>query len=334
MISSGLEACPWGLNGYGFDQYIADSPGNAVMALARYWHDGAHEIAAVEDKHPDRCHRVRYEEMARDPERIAAGIFDFIGVPRMPGIAQAVFARDHEQFGPADHKIWHTAKISPDSIGRSDSVPVGMIPPPVLKSVNGLLEKLGYVTVDEKWGTADMPARLLAPTGDEDEGPAISEGHVPSPEASVLADQLTAGLARVDDAFGCRWQERIKEAFTVTIRQPNSPVPVTWRVDLGDRTIIREDELPTDAPDEPADDANSGWGVVGTAQSWLEVLAGQLNLSVALRRNELRYCDFDEDDGVVAEERIALLAAFLGLPYWSGNPPSANGRVLALTEQR
>ena len=25
MISSGLEACPWGLNGYGFDRYIADS---------------------------------------------------------------------------------------------------------------------------------------------------------------------------------------------------------------------------------------------------------------------------------------------------------------------
>ena len=41
MISSGLEACPWGLNGYGFDQYIAGSPGNAVMALARYWLDGA-----------------------------------------------------------------------------------------------------------------------------------------------------------------------------------------------------------------------------------------------------------------------------------------------------
>ena len=52
MISSGLEACPWGLNGYGFDRYIADSPGNAVMALARYWHDGATEIAKVEEKYP------------------------------------------------------------------------------------------------------------------------------------------------------------------------------------------------------------------------------------------------------------------------------------------
>src|SRR5581483_2412467 len=155
VISSGLEACPWGLNGYGFDSYIAGSPGNAVLALARYWHDQAHEIAAVEEAHPGRCHRVRYEDMVRDPEKTAAGIFGFLGVRQAPGIAQAVFTHDHERFGPADHKIWHTAAISADSIGRSDCVPVGLIAPPILESINGLLDKLGYATVDEKWGTAD-----------------------------------------------------------------------------------------------------------------------------------------------------------------------------------
>jgi hypothetical protein len=30
VIASGIEACPWGLNGYGFDPYIASSPGNAL----------------------------------------------------------------------------------------------------------------------------------------------------------------------------------------------------------------------------------------------------------------------------------------------------------------
>jgi protein-tyrosine sulfotransferase len=167
MISSGLEACPWGLSGYGFDQYIAGSPGNAVMALGRYWHDQAQGIAAVEETHPDLCHRVRYEDMVREPERTAAGIFDFIGVGQVPGIAQAVFAREHERFGPADHKIWHTGRISPDSIGRSDSVPVGLIPPPILESINELLGKLGYVPIDERWGTADRPASLLVSDGDD-----------------------------------------------------------------------------------------------------------------------------------------------------------------------
>ena len=44
-IRSGLDACPLGLNGYGFDPYIAGSPGNAVLALARYWLDHATAIA-------------------------------------------------------------------------------------------------------------------------------------------------------------------------------------------------------------------------------------------------------------------------------------------------
>src|SRR5215831_19962202 len=35
VIASGIEACPWGLNGFGFDPYAAASPGNAVLALAR-----------------------------------------------------------------------------------------------------------------------------------------------------------------------------------------------------------------------------------------------------------------------------------------------------------
>ncbi len=241
MISSGLEACPWGLNGYGFDKYISGSPGNAVMALSRYWHDQAQGIAEVEQKHPDLCHRVRYEDMVREPERIAAGIFDFIGVGQVPGIAQAVFTRDHERFGPADHKIWHTGSISPDSIGRSDSVPTGMIPPPILESINTLLDKLGYVPIDERWGTADRPASLLvtadddggAPEREDPEGRAgVPEQGTTLPEAAMLADRLTAGVARIDSVFADRWREHITEPFTVAIRQPHSDSPVCWQVDL------------------------------------------------------------------------------------------------------
>jgi protein-tyrosine sulfotransferase len=331
VISSGLEACPWGLNGYGFDQYISGSPGNAVLALARYWHDGAHEIAAVEEDYPRSCHRVRYEDMVRDPERVAAGIFDFIGVAQAPGIAQAVFARDHERFGPADHKIWHTAKIRADSIGRSDSVPVGLIPPPILESINGLLGKLGYVTIDEKWGTADMPAGLLASAGDG----ANAADSAPGPEAGMLADRLAAGLAQVDDAFTGRWQERIAETFTVVIRQPPGPSPAAWRVSPGQHAVISEDQLPAATPDDHGDDGGEAdWAMVGSAQAWLEVLAGRVNLSVALRRNELRYCDFGENDAFVSEDRIALLAAFLGLPRMSDHPAAASDLVPALAETR
>lgn len=325
VIASGLEACPWGLSGYGFDQYIVGSPGNAVMALARYWLDGASEIAAVAEKHPERCHRVRYEDMVQDPERIAAGIFDFIGVGQAPGIAQAVFARDHERFGPADHKIWHTSAISTDSIARSDVVPVGLIPPPVLESINGLLGKLGYVTVDETWGTADLSAGLLA--GDAP----VAEDSAPLPEAGILADRMAVGLAQVDDAFAQRWRGRIAETFTVVIRQPNSPSPVAWQANLGERAIFSHDERRAAIRDDARD---ADWSMVGAAQAWLEVLAGRMNLSVALRRNELRYCDFGENDAVTAEDRIALLASFLGLPRWSDHLTGTREPIPALAEGR
>jgi hypothetical protein len=309
MISSGLEACPWGLSGYGFDPYIAGSPGNAVMALARYWNDQAHEIAAVEENHPGMCHRVRYEDMVQDPERIAAGIFDFIGVGPEPGIANAIFNGDHERFGPADHKIWHTSAISPDSVGRSDSLPIALIPPAVRESMNQLLDKLGYVTVDETWGTADMPASVLATVAEDDADAEDAEVAVQTalPEAAEVADRLGKGLARMDGAFANRWRARMAEIFTVAIREPNGSGSESFHVDLGTSALIGT-----------GDDAD--WSIIATAQVWLEILAGRLNLSVALRRNELRYCDFGDNDIFVTEARIALLEDVLGLPSWSVSP--------------
>jgi hypothetical protein len=238
-----------------------------------------------------------------------------------------VFGRDHERFGPADHKVWHTAEISSGSVGRSDSVPAGLIPPPVLESINGLLDGLGYLTVDETWGTADMPAGLLTPDGDT----TAAEDHASVPQAGVLADRLAAGLERAGDWFAGRGQERIAETFTVVIRQPNTPRPVVWRVNLGAQTLVDDSQPTATTPDDLGDNRwNAAWSMVGTVQAWLEVLAGRMNLSVALRRNELRYCDFGENDAFVAEDRIALLATFLSLPYLPGNSAIAGEDLPAL----
>ena len=127
VISSGLDACPWGLNGYGFDAYIGGSPGNAVLALARFWLENAQAIAEAEENCPAHCHRVRYEDLAESPAQTANAIFDFIGVPGVPDIEERVYTADHERFGPGDHKIWHTSRITSGSVGRSESVPAGLI---------------------------------------------------------------------------------------------------------------------------------------------------------------------------------------------------------------
>jgi Sulfotransferase family len=316
MISSGLEACPWGLNGYGFDRYIADSPGNSVMALARYWLDGATAIANVLEQHPDSCHRVRYEDLVTDPERVAGGIFDFLGVGRVPGIAEAVFAGEHERFGPADHKIWYTSEITQASIGRSDSLPVGLIPPPIRQSINGLLDKLGYVQVDESWGTADMPASLLVSGDDGNEQEQIAQ----LPEAKILSDRLAVGLAQFGASLSDRWKAQAGETFTVVIRQPHSG-PWVRTVDLGEGAILSGE----DGPD-------ADWSIVATAEAWARLLDGDLNMSTALRRNEVRYCDYGENDYFVTEARITLLASLLGIPALT---EGANGaRRSALADQR
>lgn len=59
VIASGVEACPWGLHGYGFDPYVAETPGNTVFALSRFWLDMAGTIFTAEQQYASRCHRVR-----------------------------------------------------------------------------------------------------------------------------------------------------------------------------------------------------------------------------------------------------------------------------------
>jgi Sulfotransferase family len=324
MISSGLEACPWGLTGYGFDRYIADTPGNAVMALARYWLDGAGLIATVEEQHPESCYRVRYEDMVADPEGVVAGIFDYLDVAPAPGIAEMVFSREHERFGPADHKIWYTSEISKGSVGRSDSLPVGLIAPPVMESINSLLDKLGYVRVDESWGTADMHDSLLVSGGDPDGG---AEQSAQLAGAEDLADRLAAGLLRLDASMAARWETLLGETFTVVIRERHS-APWVRNVDLSLREVSSAESADGAAAERDGEDGEEAdWSVIGTADAWLRLLDGSLNMSVALRRNQLRYCDYGENDNLVCEARISLLAALLGLPALPDIAAFADGRV-------
>jgi hypothetical protein len=327
VIRSGLDACPWGLNGYGFDAYIGSSPGNAVMALARYWLDNAQAIAAAQEQFPDRCHRVRYEDLTADPAATAAGIFDFLGVDAVDDIEQRCFAADHERFGPGDHKIWHTSGITTGSVGGGETVPIGLIPPPILEGINDLAGRLGYVPIDEKWGTAGMPGELRADAQ-------TAATRVPGPDAgvqaaavSLLAGRLRDGLARIDASFATRWAECLDSGFTVAVRSPGGRDEVCWLVDLARRCLAEANQEAQDAESE--DDAE--WSVVGSPRAWEAVLRDERNLSAALRACELRYCDFGDAAVATTAARIAMLSELLGLTAWqlSEGYPAARGTASA-----
>jgi hypothetical protein len=356
VIASGMEACPWGLNGYGFDPYIAETPGNAVFALARFWADNAATILAAEEEYKERCHRVRYEDMVADPQAVADGVFEFLGLAPVPGIAEVCFAAERERFGPADYKIWNTSRITGDSVGRGWTVPAGLIGPQVRIGINELCGRLGYVPIDEDWGTADKPADLRVPISSQEgaaevgeasaeAGEALAEGaEVPGREAAAPAivrvaaepgfakevgERLAAGLRQLDDGFASRWEPCGAESFLVVATPPDGGGPdARWRVDMAAATVTRvEDAVPGPGGHEGPeggesgtegddDGSGGGWDIIASADTWGQVIAGRMNLSVALRRHQVRYCEQAETGPFVADTRMGMLADLLGLASW------------------
>lgn len=160
VIGSGIEAAPWGLNGYGFEPYVAASPGNSVAALGNYWADYTAAIIEAEQAHGDACLRLRYEDLVADPEAEAARVFGFLGVEPVPGITRTLLTGDRPRSGPGDHKIWNTCRIEDGSVGRGWSVPAAFLPAPLTASVNSLAGKLGYRPVGPGWGEGPRPETM------------------------------------------------------------------------------------------------------------------------------------------------------------------------------
>lgn len=321
VIASGMEACPFGLNGYGFDPYIATTPGNAVLALARFWADNTASTLAVEERFGDRCLRLRYEDLVADPEKTAATIFAFLRVDQAAGISTTCFSQDRERFGPADYKIWYTSQISSDSVGRGWSVPAAMIAPPVLAAVNELAEKLGYIPVDGEWGTSEPPKDIRAPMvahavaaslASDDaapDGPASEDDVITGPaQSNLLGSRLEAGLRDVSVGAASCWE--LYGAETVVAiwlpRDPKEPAE-HWLIDLKSRDVTLTSRAAQDESD---------WDIVGSADTWEQILSGRLNLSVALRACQLRYCDSDEGGPLAFDARISILADLLALTNW------------------
>jgi protein-tyrosine sulfotransferase len=316
MIRSGLDACPWGLSGYGFDQYSGASPGNAVLALARYWLDYATAIAAVEEQYPDRCHRVRYEDLVAAPEETAAELFEFLGAAPAPGITGRCFTGERERFGPADYKIWATSAITGDSVGRGESVPAGMIPPPVTAAINELAGKLGYLPIDEEWGTPGGSADPRLPGTAKVPAILPAAGEPSAEAAGPLEESLRAGVAGTGDRFTSRWAPYLAGKFLVVCRTPASGGgEAGWVVDLAARTVTRDVEEP-DAEPEGDDSDDVGWTILGSPETWQAVLSGRVNLQVALRRGDLRYGSAGDDHVLAFDSRVAMLADLLGLSPW------------------
>jgi Sulfotransferase family len=315
VIASGIEACPWGLNGYGFDPYIAMNPGNSVMAMARFWVDNTATTLAAEEHFSDISLRVRYEDLVADPEAMMDRVFGFLDVAPAHGVSRSCFSSQRERFGPGDHKIWYTSEVTADSVGRGWKIPIGMVPPPLLESMNALCSKLGYSQVDGNWGSSPPDPRTLIDSSNPDQSgspqlpPSPAEGIAEPRYTSDLGTRLKAGLAGAGRERA-HWEPCAAETMVAVAIPENGDSAEYWQVSLGSGDAV----FSAGSAQE-----NSDWDIVGSTEAWNKVLSGKLNLSVALRSCELRYCENAEiDTPVAADTRITILAELLGLANWQG----------------
>jgi hypothetical protein len=302
VIASGVEATPWGLRGFGFSEYVMKHPGNDVAAIGNYWLDTAQNSLAFMEEHPQACHRVRYEDLVTDPEGTIAGIFGFLGMDQVPGIADLVFKTAHEGGGPSDPKIWFTRAITSGSMGRGVTVPADMLPPGLRGQINETLAKLEYRPVDEKWNEATAPTdpRVRPPSAD-----LAASGAGPEQQAAKQA--LAARLESCDDnrrAVSAQWPELAGTKVTLIVQSADGPSD-ELRLTLGPRDGAA-----------PAGGSGADRGreavIVADPATWLGLLEGRVNLATELKASRLRYTDPDRK-GLLRSAALHAATTLLGI---------------------
>jgi hypothetical protein len=132
--------------------------------------------------------------------------------------------------------------------------------------------------------------------------------------SQLLGSRLRTGLAGIRPDVISGWEPWGGEKF-VAIWVPEDPREPAehWLVRLDERTV----SFVSRAAQEDSD-----WDIIGSADAWEQVLAGKLNLSVALRACQLRYCGGDESGPLAADTRIRLLADLMALTNWGAGYPN------------
>ncbi|MFD0690816.1 sulfotransferase family protein [Actinomadura fibrosa] len=317
VIASLVESHPFGL-GDGLaarhQHLAAQYPGNMVATAGAYWQAHVERMLAFEAMHPDRCLRIRYEDLATAPEPTAARIFSFLGVKQVPGITEECFRVEHARQGPGDKKIWLTDRVSADSLGRGVRIPASFLPAPMRRDVNRLLEMLGYRPVDRAWneavGRTDPRADRAAPSRPGADG---GGGDDPSSPVREIDGRLGALSPGDLHAIRERWPFLAGQVVRIVVDDPaGRSQSLAWRFSpAGTEAALQR--LP--AAPAPADRRADPITLAADPATWDALMSGTANVDVERKAGRLRHFQRIPARGaaVTRWDEIHAVSALLGL---------------------
>jgi hypothetical protein len=124
--------------------HIQRSPHNVVAAIAEYWVERNSIILEFEKANAERCYRVNYETLARQPKETLSRLFAFLSVAWDDSLLEKTFGALRDGFSEGDIKFHFSKQVYTDSIGSGASLPTGTLPPVLQARIEALLAELGY----------------------------------------------------------------------------------------------------------------------------------------------------------------------------------------------
>lgn len=328
VIASGVEVCPWGLHRFGFDPFVAQYPGNSVAAIGSYWLSVCQAILGFEEKNSQLCHRVRYEDLVTAPEETAAAIFSFLGVAQVPGIAEECFRTPHEGEGPGDEKIWFTTSVTPGSMGRGVSVPVGALMPPIRQPINEVLEKLGYRQVGDDWNA--VPDRIDPRAGHQTSPAEQGREELDATVTAIRQRMADNGDAALWDASQ-RWPAVAGSTVALIVQSPygyHQELRLAFRPSgaallpgpppngSGSRPRVNGERGAAEAADQtrPAADGQEQpvATIIADTATWQSLLDGSANVVSEMTAGRLR-CVNKRDSHRIRSDEVHAVATLLGM---------------------
>jgi protein-tyrosine sulfotransferase len=297
--------------------YAVRQPDNLVAAMTSAWVEHTALALDFERDNPERCFRVRYEDLVTAPEASLRPLLAFAGVDWEDGLLAAVFSSRHDQ-GGGDLKIRFSKRIETSSIGSGQQLNLARIPDEMKAATDALGARLGYPPLAAgrqlPWPAAGTAQAAQTTGATQTAGAAqaaptdgAAAGQAAAGQAATATDDETPSIRHFVEAL---LQQRLRERAELAAAIQGSCRLVLRGQGGGDWHLDFTGDVPSVAPVTPGPSVAAD-SSAGPASADLSAVDCSLIVSVA---------DFKE----IIAGRMNPMASFL-----SGQASVAGDRVLA-----